>query len=143
MRKIILALGFCLSALCAQNSPFADTPQQKSFYDEDGSVFSDEDFESGEMSSNAHTDKMMFLDSVQKHFWNPRRKLQDNNMNILHKDGDTHMFSQNAITDKYKANIFLQCHYDFTSFREIRIFIKKARALGFISVSLFTPTLYA
>lgn len=50
-------------------------------------------------------------------------------------------FSQNAITDKYKANIFLQCHYDFTSFREIRIFIKKARALGFISVSLFTPTL--
>ena len=91
MRKIILALGFCLGGLCAQNSPFADTPQQKPFYDEDGSVFSDEDFEGGEMSGNAHTDKMMFLDSVQKHFWNPRRKLQDNNMNILHKDGDTHM----------------------------------------------------
>ena len=50
-------------------------------------------------------------------------------------------FSQNAITDKYKANIFLQCHYDFTSFREIRIFIKKAKALGFISANLFTPTL--
>lgn len=38
-------------------------------------------------------------------------------------------FSQNAITDKYKANIFLQCHYDFTSFREIRISSSKRQKL--------------
>ena len=86
---LLLAASFGVAA-----DPFADgnnNANGKAFQDEDGSVFSSEDFDEGEMSENGHTSKMMFLDSVQKHFWNPKRKLQDNNYNILHRDGDTHM----------------------------------------------------
>lgn len=93
MSKYLYAIVFCLfttQILFSADSPFAGESSKK-FKDEDGSVFSDEDFEEGEMSENEHTNKMMFLDSVQKHFWNPKRKLQDNNYNILHRDGDTHM----------------------------------------------------
>lgn len=92
--KIKLYIAFVLFICCGflyAQSPFADNTSKKAFQDEDGSVFSDEDFEEGDMANNEHTNKMMFLDSVQKHFWNPKRKLQDNNLNILHKDGDTHM----------------------------------------------------
>lgn len=48
-------------------------------------------------------------------------------------------FSQNGISDKHKANILLQCKYNFKSFREIQVFLCKARRVGFISVSLLTP----
>ena len=80
MKKII-----CL--LLAGTFAFAEP---NPFVDEDNSVFSDSDFEVEQVANNEHNSKMMFLDSVQKHFWNPKRKPQDNTLNILHRDGDTH-----------------------------------------------------
>ncbi|WP_394980706.1 tyrosine-type recombinase/integrase [uncultured Helicobacter sp.] len=50
-------------------------------------------------------------------------------------------FSQNSVIDKYKANIFLSASYDFKSFREISVFIKNARKLGILSVSMLEPCL--
>lgn len=71
---------------------YAQTLEEQAFTDEDGSVFSDSDFgdEAKNAPKNEHTDKMIFLDAVQKHFWNPNRKLKDNTLNILHRDGETH-----------------------------------------------------
>lgn len=93
MKGLLYAILLCLltATYTYGADPFKDDTSSKKFQDEDGSVFTNEDFEEGEMAENNHTSKMMFLDSVQKHFWNPKRKLQDNNYNILHKDGDTHM----------------------------------------------------
>ncbi|BDB64080.1 conjugal transfer protein [Helicobacter magdeburgensis] len=90
MRNIYRYLLVCIFAVStfAEPSPFSE-PQKNTFVDEDGSVFADEDFQNREDSSSENN-KMMFLDSVQKHFWNPKRKPQDNTVNIIHRDGDTH-----------------------------------------------------
>lgn len=50
-------------------------------------------------------------------------------------------FSLNSVTDKHKANIFLSANYTFKSFREISVFIKNARNLGIISVTMLQPCL--
>lgn len=95
MKKIAIALlgifVYC-SIVAAQEPTIESQPtlEQQAFEDEDGSVFSDSDFGEEIQGTNDHTNKMVFLDAVQKHFWNPNRKLQDNNINILHRDGDTH-----------------------------------------------------
>lgn len=95
MKKIaIVLLGiFVYCSIVAAQEPTIEsqpTLEQQAFEDEDGSVFSDSDFGEEIQGTNDHTNKMVFLDAVQKHFWNPNRKLQDNNINILHRDGDTH-----------------------------------------------------
>ena len=95
MKKLCIAtiFAFFCTALYATETPFDEKDSNQisqPFVDEDGSVFADEDFNAGEAKKNQHNDKMMYLDSVQKHFWNPKRKPQDNTFNIIHRDGDTH-----------------------------------------------------
>ena len=84
---LLLFVSSFVFVYAQENSP---TPEQQAFEDEDGQVFSDSDFGEEVQGNNELTNKMVFLDAVQKHFWNPKRKLQDNTINILHKDGDTH-----------------------------------------------------
>lgn len=95
----LLSLSLFLSSIQAapdQNqAPEVQRPSTSSqvFVDEDGTELDDDDF--GEDIDNPegldYFNKMVYLDAIQKHFWNPKRKLQDNNINILHRDGDTHM----------------------------------------------------
>lgn len=95
MKRVFLWIFLsCFIVIYAKAQEAESTPSVESlaFQDEDGSSFSDPDFEApdDESTDNVYTSKMLFLDAVSKHFWNPKRKLQDNNLNIIHRDGDTH-----------------------------------------------------
>lgn len=85
MKKLlILCLAFSL-AFSAEPNPFADSGDSGG----DESIFDDSD-------TAKPTNKMMFLDAVQKKFWSPSRKPSDNTLNIKFVAGETHKIRTRA-----------------------------------------------
>lgn len=83
MQKLLilcLALGLAFSA---EPNPFADSGDSG-----DESIFADEQPKT--------TDKMIFLDAVQKKFWSNDRKPSDNTVNIKFVAGETHKIRTRA-----------------------------------------------
>lgn len=88
MKKLlILCLAFSL-AFSAEPNPFADGGDS-------GSGSDDSIFDDSETTTKA-TNKMMFLDAVQKKFWSPSRKPSDNTLNIKFVAGETHKIRTRA-----------------------------------------------
>ncbi len=87
MKKLlILCLAFSL-AFSAEPNPFADSGDSGGG---DESIFDDAD------TGTKTTNKMMFLDAVQKKFWSPSRKPSDNTLNIKFVAGETHKIRTRA-----------------------------------------------
>ena len=88
MKKLlILCLAFSL-AFSAEPNPFADGGDS-------GGGSDDSIFDDTETTTKA-TNKMMFLDAVQKKFWSPSRKPSDNTLNIKFVAGETHKIRTRA-----------------------------------------------
>lgn len=87
MKKLlILCLAFSL-AFSAEPNPFADSGDSGGG---DDSIFDDTE------TTTKATNKMMFLDAVQKKFWSPSRKPSDNTLNIKFVAGETHKIRTRA-----------------------------------------------
>lgn len=87
MKKLlILCLAFSL-AFSAEPNPFADGGDSGG---SDDSIFDDTE------TTTKATNKMMFLDAVQKKFWSPSRKPSDNTLNIKFVAGETHKIRTRA-----------------------------------------------
>ncbi|MDE6885700.1 MAG: TrbG/VirB9 family P-type conjugative transfer protein [Helicobacteraceae bacterium] len=79
MRELLILILLFNLALSAEPNPFEDGV---SIEDSGDSIFLDDE--------PKKIDKMMFLDAVQKNFWNKDRKKSDNTINIKYKAGETH-----------------------------------------------------
>lgn len=87
MKKLlIICLVFSL-AFSAEPNPFADGGDSGG---SDDSIFDDTE------TTTKATNKMMFLDAVQKKFWSPSRKPSDNTLNIKFVAGETHKIRTRA-----------------------------------------------
>lgn len=80
----VLLIIFILYSLLfgAEPNPFADD-----INDVDSILIEDEPTE---------TNKLIFLDAIQKNFWNPNRKYSDNTVNIKYIAGETHKIRTRA-----------------------------------------------
>ena len=87
MKKLLILLLACSLAYSAEPNPFADSGGGDMGDDE--SIFDDE-------APKTATNKMMFLDAVQKKFWSPSRKPSDNTMNIKYVAGESHKIRTRA-----------------------------------------------
>ena len=88
MKKLLL---FCLVfslAFSAEPNPFADSGSGDNMGDDD-SIFADE-------TPKSATNKLMYLDAVQKKFWSPSRKPSDNTLNIKYVAGESHKIRTRA-----------------------------------------------
>lgn len=72
---LLLELAIFNTFIFANADPFADNENS----DVDEEIFEDKD------------DAMLYLDSIQKSFWNENRKKSDNNVNIKFQSNETHM----------------------------------------------------
>lgn len=79
LELMILALTIIFNTfIFANTNPFADG-ENIDDGDVSGEIFEDKD------------DAMLYLDSIQKSFWNENRKKSDNNINITFQSNETHM----------------------------------------------------
>lgn len=86
MKKLLILLLACSLAFSAEPNPFADSGGGM---DDDESIFDDE-------TPKTATNKLMFLDAVQKKFWSPSRKPSDNTINIKYVAGESHKIRTRA-----------------------------------------------
>ena len=87
MKKLLILCLVAILAFSAEPNPFADGG--------DGGGGDDSIFDDTETTTKA-TNKMMFLDAVQKKFWSPSRKPSDNTLNIKFVAGETHKIRTRA-----------------------------------------------
>ena len=85
MKKIAFLIIFLIiNAYAAEPNPFSDNA-----YETNNNAFNDDnDF----LDDNENiTNKMIYLNAIQKNFWSKDRKKSDNTININYKSGETHM----------------------------------------------------
>lgn len=87
MKKLLILCLAAVLAFSAEPNPFADGGDSGG---SDDSIFDDT------KTTTKATNKMMFLDAVQKKFWSPSRKPSDNTLNIKFVAGETHKIRTRA-----------------------------------------------
>lgn len=87
MKKLLILCLAAVLAFSAEPNPFADGGDSGGG---DDSIFDDTE------TTTKATNKMMFLDAVQKKFWSPSRKPSDNTLNIKFVAGETHKIRTRA-----------------------------------------------
>lgn len=88
MKKLLILCLAAVLAFSAEPNPFADGGDS-------GGGSDDSIFDDSETTTKA-TNKMIFLDAVQKKFWSPSRKPSDNTLNIKFVAGETHKIRTRA-----------------------------------------------